>query len=150
MNFNSMNDILDFATGKEEEARDFYDRIANSAKFVNMQQIFIDFARQEESHRERLLLIKTGKMELPSDKTVRDLKIGDYLVDIKAEPDMNYQQALIVAMKAEKNAYIMYTNLAKAAKEPNLKSIFQGLAFEEANHKLRFEMEYDAQVLSEN
>jgi rubrerythrin len=89
-------------------------------------------------------------MELPSDKIIRDLKIGDYLVNIKAEPDMNYQQALIVAMKAEKNAYIMYANLAEAAKEPNLKAIFRSLASEEANHKLRFEMEYDAQILSEN
>jgi rubrerythrin len=150
MNFNSMNDILDFAISKEEEARDFYNKIAQSTKFVNMRQIFIDFAQQEEGHRERLLLIKAGKMEFPSDKTVRDLKIGDYLVDIKAEPNMNYQQALIVAMKAEKNAYIMYAKLAEAASEPNIKSIFRNLAAEEANHKLRFEMEYDAQVLAEN
>jgi rubrerythrin len=150
MDFNSINDILDFAISKEEEARDFYNRIANSAKFMNMRQIFIDFARQEEGHREKLLQIKTGKMELPSDKIIRDLKIGDYLVNIKAEPDMNYQQALIVAMKAEKNAYIMYANLAEVTKEPSLRAIFKGLAAEEANHKLRFEMEYDAQVLSEN
>ena len=150
MQFKSMNDILDFAIGKEEEARDFYNGIAGSARFKNMQQIFLEFARQEEGHRKKLLEIKSGKIELPVDRLVQDLKIGDYLVDVKPEPGMNYQQALIVAMKAEKNAYIMYANLADAATDANLKAVFQGLAAEEANHKLRFEMEYDTQVLSEN
>jgi rubrerythrin len=150
MHFNSMTEILDYAISKEEEAYNFYYKIADSAKFPNMRQIFIDFAGQEEGHKQKLLQIKAGRMELPPDKTIVDLKIGDYLVDIKAEPDMNYQQALIVAMKAEKNAYVMYANLAAAAKDSNLRALLLGLAAEEANHKLRFEMEYDAQVLMED
>lgn len=150
MKFDSINDILDFAIGKEEEARDFYNRIANMSKLPHMRQVFLDFARQEEGHRAKLLQIKSGIMKLPSDPDVQNLKIVDYLVDVKAEPDMNYQQSLIIAMKAEKNAYIMYTSLAEAASDPNLKAVFMGLAFEEANHKLRFEMEYEAEILTEN
>ncbi|MCX6828213.1 MAG: ferritin family protein [candidate division Zixibacteria bacterium] len=150
MEFNSMNEILDFAIGKEEEAYNLYRKIADSVKLPNMRQIFIDFANQEAEHKAKLLQVKTGKMELPADKTIKDLKIGDYLMDIEVASDLNYQQALIVAMKAEKNAFVMYTNLAAAAKNPNLKAMLLGLAAEEANHKLRIEMEYDSQIMIEN
>ena len=150
MEFNSMNEILDFAIGKEEEAYNLYRKIADSVKLSNMRQIFIDFANQEAEHKTKLLQVKTGKMELPTDKTIKDLKIGDYLMDIEVAPDLNYQQALIVAMKAEKNAFVMYTNLAAAAKNPSLKAMLLGLAAEEANHKLRIEMEYDSQIMIEN
>ena len=150
MEFKSLNEILDFAISKEEEAYNFYYKIADSVKFPYMRQIFIDFAKQEEGHKAKLLLVKGGNMVLPSDKTIKDLKIGDHLVDISVAPDLSYQEALIVAMKAEKNAYMMYTNLANAAKDPNLKGLLQGLAVEEANHKLRFEMEYDDQFMGQN
>ena len=150
MEFRSMNEILDFAISKEEEAYNFYYKIADSAKFSNMRTLFIEFAKQEEGHKAKLLQVKGGKMELPSDKTVKDLKIGDHLVDISIAPDLSYQEALIVAMKAEKNAFVMYTNLANAATDSNLKALLQGLAVEEANHKLRFEMEYDDQFMGQN
>ena len=150
MEFTTMNEILDFAIGKEEEAFNFYYKIAEAVKFPYMRQIFIDFAKQEEGHKTKLLQVKHGKIELPSDKAIRDLKIGDHLVDISITPDLSYQEALIVAMKAEKNAYVMYTNLANATNDPALKALLQGLAAEEAGHKLRFEMEYDDQFMGQN
>ena len=63
---------------------------------------------------------------------------------------MTYQDALILAMKKEKYAFKLYTNLADYAKAENLKNIFLMLAQEEAKHKLRFEIEYDEFVLKEN
>lgn len=150
MEFKSMNEILDFAIGKEEEAYNFYYKIADSAKFPYIRTIFVEFAKQEEGHKAKLLQVKGGKMELPSDKTVKNLKIGDHLVDISITSDLSYQEALIVAMKAEKNAYVMYTNLANAAKDSALKELLQGLAAEEAGHKLRFEMEYNDQFMGQN
>ncbi len=145
-----MDEVLDYAIAKEEEAYNFYYKIANSVKFTYMNQVFMEFARQEEGHKAKLLQVKSGKVGLPEDKTVMDLKIGDHLVDITITPDLNYQEALIVAMKAEKNAYMMYTDLADAATEPGLKGLFRSLAIEEANHKLRFELEYDEQFMGQN
>jgi rubrerythrin len=106
MDFKSMNEILDFAISKEEEAYNFYYKIADSAKFPYIRTIFVEFAKQEEGHKAKLLQVKGGKMELPSDKAIKDLKIGDHLVDISITSDLSYQEALIVAMKAEKNAYV--------------------------------------------
>ena len=58
--------------------------------------------------------------------------------------------ALILAMKKEKAAFQLYTDLAAETEDPEVKAIFEGLAQEEAKHKLRFEVEYDDMILTEN
>jgi len=150
MDFKTMDDILNFAIGKEEEAYNLYNKIAEQVKSQHIRHVFLDFARQEEGHKAKLLQVKAGKATMPSDQVVKDLKIGDHLVDIKVAPDLSYQEALIVAMKAEKNAYVMYMKLSSSATDTNLKTLFLGLASEEANHKMRFEMEYDDQFMKDN
>ena len=63
---------------------------------------------------------------------------------------MSYQDALIVAMKREKAAFKLYNSLAAMSPNEELSKIFKNLAFEEANHKLQFETEYDEQILKDN
>jgi rubrerythrin len=151
MNFNSANEILDFAIKKEEEAHDFYMGLAEKVKTPGMKQVFKDFALQEKGHKEKLLQVKAGQIGLPSDTKVKDLKIGDHLEDIgEVGPNIDYQTALIIAMKSEKNAFRLYSDLVAAVTEPNLKAVLIGLANEEAIHKLRFEIEYDDHFLTEN
>lgn len=151
MNFSSANEILDFAIKKEEEAHDFYMGLAEKVKTPNMKQVFKDFALQEKGHKEKLLQVKTGQIGLPSDTKIKDLKIGDHLEDVgEVGPNLDYQTALIIAMKAEKNAFRLYSDLVAAVTDPNLKAILVGLANEEAIHKLRFEVEYDDRFLTEN
>jgi rubrerythrin len=63
---------------------------------------------------------------------------------------MDYQQALVVAMQKEKMAFKMYSDLAEQVDDENLKNTFLSLAQEEAKHKLRFELEYDEHVMTDN
>jgi len=63
---------------------------------------------------------------------------------------MEYQDALIVAMKAEKAAFRLYSDIAGTTDNADLRGTFEALAQEEAKHKLRFEIEYDDRVLREN
>ncbi|MFC1734060.1 ferritin family protein, partial [candidate division KSB1 bacterium] len=85
-----------------------------------------------------------------SQEKVNDLMISDYLVDVDPTPGMTYSDALIVAMKKEKNAFKLYMNLSDQAEDPNIKELFLSLAQEESKHKLRFEIEYDDYILREN
>jgi rubrerythrin len=79
------------------------------------------------------------------------MKIGDYLVDVnKSRDDLSYQESLIIAMKEEKAAFRLYTDLAGRIADPAIKETFLMLAQEEAKHKLRFEIEYDDYILKEN
>ena len=79
----------------------------------------------------------------------RSLNIADYTVDVQVSPNLTYQDALILAMKKEKAAFKLYSDLAAANADPSMQSIFTMLAQEEARHKLRFEIEYD-DFLTEN
>jgi rubrerythrin len=63
---------------------------------------------------------------------------------------MDYQSALILAMKQEKAAFRLYTDLAASTDDEKVRDLFLGLAQEEAKHKLRFEVEYDDDFLRDN
>ncbi|MCK4465580.1 MAG: ferritin family protein [Bacteroidales bacterium] len=148
--FRSADDILDFAIASEQEAMDFYTNLAKHTKSKAMKEVFLQFAKEEKGHKTRLIKIKKDQSFEFREKKVTDLKIADYLVEIEPQPDMPYREALIVAMKKEKAAFKLYTNLANIAENSTLQNIFLSLAQEEAKHKLRFEIEYDEHVLSEN
>jgi rubrerythrin len=148
--FNSVDEILDFAIRAEQEAVDFYTDLAAGSKNQQMKDVFIEFAEEEMKHKSRLLEIKENKSLALSGELVRDMKISDYLVDMPASPEMTYADALVLAMKKEKNAFRLYTFLSEEASDPLMKGLFLNLAQEESRHKLRFEVEYDEFILREN
>jgi rubrerythrin len=146
----SVDEILDFAIGQEEQAAEFYTGLAGKMDRPWMSEIFKEFAKEEMWHKSKLLEVKAGKRLIASEQKVLDLKIGDYLVDVEPTDHMDYQQALVVAMKKEKKAFKIYIDLAAATDDANLKALFMSLAQEEAKHKLRFEIEYDDFIMTEN
>ncbi len=147
--YSSVDKILDFAVAKEEESAEFYADLARQVEKPWMRRVFEEFSREEVGHKEKLLGIQQGKTLLPAEGKVLDLKIGDYLVDVEPTPDMEYQDALILAMKKEKASFRLYSDLAEATDDASLRATFLALAQEEAKHKLRFEVEYDEYVLKE-
>jgi len=145
------DEILDFAINGEQEAVDFYTDLAGKMEAPSMKKVFEDFAKEEMGHKAKLQKVQAGGELVLSTGTTPDLKIGDYLVEVDENlTDLDYQQALIVAMKKEKAAFRLYTNLAAVTEEPSLKALLLSLAQEEAKHKLRFEVEYDDEVLTWN
>lgn len=147
--FGSVDEVLDFAIGEEERAHDLYMDMAGRVEQPWMQEAFRDFAREELGHKQKLLGVKAGKALLPAQTKVLDLKLADYLVDVEFKPEMSYREALVFAMKKEKAAYKLYLALADSVSDAGLSGTFRALAIEEANHKLRFETEYDEVVLRE-
>ncbi len=150
MNFKSADEAIDFAIKGEEEAYQFYLDLADKADKQWISDLFQSFAREEKGHKAKLLAVKEGKLMLHADGKVQDLKIAEYVVEQKPTPDLDYQQALILAMQKEKKAFMLYTDLANTTDNAELKETFLALAQEEAKHKLRFEIEYDEHVLTEN
>lgn len=150
MTLDTTDKILDFAIGKEAAAAEFYQGLAAKMSRPDMKKVFEDFAAEELGHKAKLLAVKEGKKLVLSEKRIIDLKIGDTLVEQEPKADLGYQEALIIAMKAEKAAFVMYSNLAEATDDAGLTDLFMSLAQEEAKHKLRFEVEYDDRVFEEN
>jgi len=148
--FKHVDEILVFAIEQEQKAVDFYTGLAKEAHSEEMKKVFLEFAGEEIKHKQRLTRIREeGVFTMPKQQ-VADLKIGDYMVDVKASGKLSYEEALVLAMKREKSAFKLYSHLAERAPNDQLKEIFQTLAMEESRHKLRFELEYDEYVLREN
>jgi rubrerythrin len=148
--FTTINEILDFAIGEEQAAVDFYLHLAAQSKNQETKKVFMEYAEEEMRHKAFIINVKdNGSFRLAAEK-VKDLKIAEYLVDVKPSANMSYQDSLILAMKKEKAAFRMYTMLADKAEDPSVKATFLNLAQEESKHKLRFEIEYDDFILKEN
>jgi len=147
--FDSVEEIIDFAIAREVESRDFYMKLAERMENPAMRKVFENFATEELGHRLKLEAIKRGEILLVEEQ-VKSLDIADYVVDVEPRPDMDYTDALVLAMKKEKAAYRLYLDLAAMAEDEELTDMFLSLAQEEAKHKLRFEIEYDDTVLKES
>lgn len=148
--FNSIDDILNFAIDNEQAAVDFYTELAGNSRNEEMRGVFTQFAKEEMGHKSKLLKVKTEGTFAIQKKEILDLKLSDYLVDVEARPNMSYEEALVLAMKREKSAFKLYTRLSEKTQDEHIRQIFQSLAIEESKHKLRFEVEYDEFVMREN
>lgn len=148
--FDSIDEILEFAMAAEQRAVDLYSKLAENAKVEDMRTVFMEFAKEEMSHKARLSRVKEERVYAIAPEKIQDMKIADYTGEIEQSDHMDYQEALVFAMNQEKAAFRLYTALADRSPNADLKNLFLALAQEEARHKLRFELEYDEFVLREN
>ena len=148
--WNKVNDILDYAIENEQSAVDFYRELASKAAKPEIRKLFENYAKEEEVHKAKIEAVKADQTFASVSTDVLDLKLGDYLVAVEPSADMDYQSALILAMKREKAAFRLYTALAAKVDDEQLRELFLQLAQEEAKHKLHFEIEYDEHILTEN
>ncbi len=146
----SVAEVLDFAIEREREAVVFYKELAAKTTTASTRVAYEDFAKEEGGHQAKLVRMKESGQLQQANQKVLDLKIGDYLVEPNPDVELDYPQALILAMKREKAAFKLYSDLAAATDDADLRAALLVLAQEEARHKLRFEVEYDEHVLDED
>ncbi len=148
--FESTEDILQFAIDREIDAQNFYNKWSEKVKNPAIGEMLKGLAFQEKGHEEHLKRVKKSGELKPSEKHIVDLKIADYLVEVKPSEDMDYQQALTVAMEREQSSVNLYKTLAKLAPNEKIQDLFLNLVEEEVQHKARLEDEYDENILRDN
>ena len=140
--FTSIDDIWDFAIAKEIQAHDFYKKLAEWSERPEVAQAFENFALDELRHRVRLEALRSGEVKF-KETEVGTLGIADSIEPVKAHANLTYITALKLAMQREKQAFRFYTALASMTRNRQAINMFTMLAQEEAEHKLRLEVEYD-------
>lgn len=140
-------EILQFAMDKEMEARDFYRRASETAKFSGTKELFTELSKQEEGHWKLIADLNTEKIEGSTIQSIPDLKISDYLVDAELRSDIPYADILRIAMKREERSIKLYSDLNASAADESLKKLFSFLIQEETRHKYRLEKIYDDEIL---
>ena len=139
----TMRDVLDFAISGESKAAELYTKMAATAKNPWMRRTLEGFAEEEMQHHNKLKAVREGRNALVRE-SIADLGIADKLDDVEPHPDMNYPELLVFAIKKENASHGLYTRLASIFTEPELQETFLALAEQEAQHKRRFEMEYES------
>ena len=148
MNFESLEDIIEFAIEKEREAAEFYQKISNDEEdFSGSKKMFAEFAAEEQKHEKILQEFKvkgvTKSLEEYQLRWITDIKRSDYLVDLEYEKGMPYNEILLLAMKREEKALKLYNEFLDQADTDEAKKLFKVLCQEEAKHKLALETMYD-------
>lgn len=148
MEFKSIRDLLFFAIAKEKASQQFYLDIAVQMKEDTARRVFEAIARQEEKHEESLKLevLKQG-YTLPKNEEAAITAEFDWQEELKLDQEamqMNYMDALMVAIQKERAAFQLYTQLISMTQEPQFRRMLLGLAEEEMRHVIQFEREYDA------
>ena len=140
-------EIIQFAIEREIESMNFYTRASQRVKLSGTKELFEDFAKQEEKHKQKLEAYRQGKIVLAKIQSIPDLKISDYLVDTELTPQSSYADILRVAMKREERSVKLYTDLKEKNEDKGLVELFTFLVQEEMKHKLYLEKLYDDEIL---
>jgi len=140
--FKSVDDVLDFAISREIEAQALYLKLADMVETPEMAKVFSNLAATELEHKEKLQAIKAGQISI-DEENVGNLGITDHVKSVEPHAKMSYVDMLVVGMKKEETSRKLYSDMAEVTQKQELKELFQKLAQDEAEHKLRFEIEYD-------
>ncbi len=143
-------EVIDFAIKREEGAAELYKHAISMAASQDAKSMFSELLEEEKKH--KALLEKLGPESVAETipPVTGNLQISEYLVPMKFEPNMSYQDILILAMKREEQSVRLYTDMGEKVEDAQLKNLFRQLAGEEAKHKNKLETEYDENVLREN
>jgi rubrerythrin len=148
--FGSIDDVLEFAIGRELLAYEFYTALAGRTANPAMGELILEFAKEELGHKEKLELelMKRGTLvpQVQTDEEARaleDFQVAGHLADDGAPLDMDYEDLLLWAMKKEKASFRLYVELAAIVKDAEMRDTLLSLAEEEARHKVQLEIDYD-------
>ena len=139
----TMKDVLDFAISGESKAAELYTKMAATAENPWMRKTLEGFAEEELQHHNKLKAVRAGRNALVHEG-IAGLGIAEKLDGTEPHPDMDYPALLVFAIKKENASHGLYTRLASIFSEPELQETFIALAEQEAEHKRRFEMEYES------
>jgi rubrerythrin len=152
--FDSFNEILEFAIFREEEANEFYKTLAGRVANPAMAELILEFAKDEQEHKAKLELelMKRGTVvaEAQRDQEARELSgfdMAGYIVEDGGALEMSYEDLLVLGMKKEKASFRLYVELAAIVKDAEFRETLFSLAEEEAKHKVQLEIDYDDYLL---
>jgi len=148
----TVESAIQFAVDQEIQAADLYASLLEKSKDPKAQEIFAELRDMEIVHKENLESFDNNDFKKRhSDQPLLNLKLTDYLVEVKPGENLSFQQTLILAAQREQKTYALYAELAdKFQFDEILLKLFTLLAREELLHKDQIESLYDDTVLSQN
>lgn len=147
----TMGEVIELAITREVQAAEFYMDLASRMEAPAMRSLFENLAEEELRHKARLELemMKEGLVT----KTVGrlfEVDTPDYAAELEVDSDVEYKEALSLAIRKERRSFRFYAELAGVVTEEHMHDMLLELAEEESRHLVQFEMEYNRLTLKRN
>ena len=140
--FQTLDDILDFAIVQEIAAQAFYTKLSHEAPSKDMQLFYRTLVEEEQTHEKKLRQLKSRTFDMaPPD--LSELQKSGYLDALPISPEMSLKDVLLYALKKERSAKMLYGVMADNMKQQDLADLFKTLAAQEGKHADFFRKEYD-------
>jgi rubrerythrin len=141
-------DIFDFAIGLEKDGMNFYSKASEKFPPEDLKHLFARLAKEEAKHMQTFADMKArtekkGGLQLFSIPDVNEYLeaiIQDGLLPQGEDAAKRLEKidtvvgACVLAMQAEKNAILLYSELARLSRDAEQKKAFENLAKEEKSH----------------
>jgi rubrerythrin len=140
----NLENLLDKAIMREQEAFDFYSKLGNNITDPTAKDALQFLAGQEKKHKEFLVSYKsgnTGSGALRMSEVI-DYKIAQYLDKPDIKKDLDTKDIYLVAAHRELNSYNFYKGLADIQPAGEVKEMLLKMANEEMKHKEKVEYLY--------
>ncbi len=149
--FTAFDEVLAFAMEQNTRSYDVYCLLSEKAKRPSTRRAFADLAAGKYAQRGTLEAAqREGVLRLAPENTP-SLKVTDYVTaDVTARDDMDTREALIYAIRSERDALRLYTDLADNPGDHELQDLFLALAQDQARYLLDLEMEYEDHIFAQN
>jgi rubrerythrin len=149
MEFKTTEDVIRFAIQKEEASVQFYQDLAVRMEDPATKIIFEILRQNELQHKSNLELelMKLGKTVAEQPYRISDEQDRYYIIEVDEEArKMSFTDALRMAVRKEKAAFVLFTELLAQTGDPQLRNVFLNLAEEEMRHIIQLENEYNSIV----
>ena len=141
MDFDTFEDVLDFAILQEKAAQQFYIKLAGEVLDADVQLFYRTLAEEEQIHEKKLRELKRYEYDL-NEPDLEALKDSGYLDAMPVPADISLADAIRYAIKKERSARMLYRTLGQVCKRKELAELFTELADEEETHADYFRTEY--------
>jgi len=149
--FDAFDDVLTFAIEDKTRAYDLYSRFAERVQQPWTRKTFEGLAAEKLEQRKHLEEVKRTGQLLVKPQNVYNLKIADYVTtDVHPGENIDTREALILAIRVERDTLRLYTGLADRAGDAEIQGLFLALAQEQAQHLLKIETQFEDHVFAQN
>lgn len=135
--------IIESAVENEVEAYEFYKDAEKKVKSESLRDLFKELAEEELEHKSFLKdFLKSDAEKIKLNHDFKDYKVSETIDKPKLSVEMDFSDAIALAIKNEEEAMEMYNDLAQACTDQKEKDLFLGLKDMEQMHKARLEEIY--------
>jgi rubrerythrin len=140
--------VIDFAVRQKQDGVSFYTGAAERFRGTELAALFTNLAKEEAKHLRELMDIQASALRKGVEECFRSLDVDPYLEAVVREGLLpggekaaerisqvkSIEDAYRIAMQAEKNAVLLYSELAKRSKDKEQKKILERMIREEKAH----------------